>query len=73
MDTKAAFEKWWGQPEQFEVRMCLPALMGYHIWQASRAAIEIDPEHIVESTDPYICQHCGGIGWSAACDKCIPY
>lgn len=42
MDTKAAFEKWWeDQCEQLP-----PKMMAFSAWLASRAAIEIDLEHL---------------------------
>ncbi|WP_447867995.1 hypothetical protein [Rahnella bonaserana] len=47
MDTKAAFEKWWMEPKQDEIRLSIHKSLGYRVWQASRAAIEINlpPEH----------------------------
>lgn len=42
MDTKAAFEKWWeDQSEQLP-----PNMMAFSAWQASRAAIEIEPPEL---------------------------
>ncbi|QDX29523.1 hypothetical protein [Dickeya poaceiphila] len=26
-----------------------------------------------EDAEPYVCPKCGGVGWSAGCDECIPY
>ena len=49
MDTKAAFEKWWMEPKQDEIRLSIHKSLGYSVWQASRAAIEIElPELAVD-------------------------
>lgn len=68
MDTKAAFEnfrEWWFAPEQMEIRLNVADGWGFKLWQASRAAIEIE-----------LPVHCNGISSEAAAyddalDECI--
>ncbi|MBU9829856.1 hypothetical protein J1779_07915 [Rahnella sp. FC061912-K] len=66
MDTKAAFEKWWDENQEFlSGKLKVTPATAFIIWKASREAIEIEfPEHCNGTTPE-------AEGYDDALDECI--